>query len=110
MGSLVHLAEQLTKKKYDPVEAAAYDKAPDPVSHTFQQKEVAPLKRSNELDHSPATKRQRGWIYYNLKLSTYKVSISKVDMSVLIERSQRNSEEKAKVKFRLLQMGAKEVA
>ena len=97
MGSLVHLAEQLTKNPQSKVV-------------NFQQKEVAPLGRSNESDHSPATKRQRGWIYYNLKLSTYKVSISKVDMSVLIERSQRNSEEKAKVKFRLLQMGAKEVA
>ena len=69
MGNLVHLAEQLTKKKYDPVEAAAYDKAPDPVPHTFQQKEAKPLPSS-----------------------------------------QRNNDEKAKVKFRLLQMGAKEVA
>tara|TARA_R100000664_G_scaffold13695_2_gene21773 strand:+ start:978 stop:1289 length:312 start_codon:yes stop_codon:yes gene_type:complete len=101
MGNLVHLAEKLSKPQ---IKSKA----------VIKKKEVKPVPRKNLVaskpasNDRPATKKQRGWIYYNLKLSTYKVSISRADMSVLIERSQRSNSEKAKVKHRLLQMGAKE--
>ena len=109
MGDLLKLAEQLTKKAYDPEEAAAEAEAkehPKLIDYrtTTYQKEDKPMPK----DERPATRKQKGWIYYNLKLSTYSLQISRTDMSVLIERSQRSKEEKAKVLFRLRQMGAKE--
>ena len=130
MGDLLKLAEQLTKKAYDPEEAAAeaeekeHPKLIDYRTTTYQKEEkpmpkkdvyemvgealIAKLKEPMPKDERPATRKQKGWIYYNLKLSTYSLSISMKDMSVLIERSQRSKEEKAKVLFRLRQMGAKE--
>ena len=110
MGDLLKLAEQLTKKAYDPEEAAAEAEAREhPMLIDYRtptyQKEEKPMPKKDER---PATRNQKGWIYYNLKLSTYSLSISMKDMSVLIERSQRSKEEKAKVQFRLRQMGAKE--
>ena len=104
MGNLVKLAERLSKK-HDPEEAAAEAEQrehPKLVDYRTTKKEITVSK------DRPATKKQRGWIYYNLKLSTYNIDISRADMSVLIERSQRSKEEKAKVQFRLRQMGAKE--
>lgn len=107
MGSLVKLAEQLSSQfgvRNDPIQAAARleeKENPKLVDYRTTRKEITVSKR-------PATKKQRGWIYYNLKLSTYNIDISRADMSVLIERSQRSKEEKAKVQFRLRQMGAKE--
>ena len=127
MGDLLKLAEQLTGHRPqpkgisdqfgvchdpidDPEEAAAeaeekeHPKLVDYRTTTYQ-KEEKPMPKKDER---PATRKQKGWIYYNLKLSTYSLSISMKDMSVLIERSQRSKEEKAKVQYRLRQMGAKE--
>ena len=108
MGSLVKLVERLSSQvgvRNDPIQAAARleeKENPKLVDYRTTRKEITVSK------DRPATKKQRGWIYYNLKLSTYNIDISRADMSVLIERSQRSKEEKAKVQFRLRQMGAKE--
>ena len=113
MGDLLKMAEQLTKNpqseainSVDKAEGSAPKITHTVVkcNNTFQQKEEKPMSK----DERPATRKQKGWIYYNLKLSTYSLQISMKDMSVLIERSQRSKEEKAKVQFRLRQMGAKE--
>ena len=113
MGDLLKLAEQLTKKAVTEADDQQENKltvtetgnglAMDYRTTTYQ-KEEKPMPK----DERPATRKQKGWIYYNLKLSTYSLQISRTDMSVLIERSQRSKEEKAKVQFRLRQMGAKE--
>ena len=93
MGTLVKLAERLSSKR-----------APLATETPLQKEPSMPKK----VEHSPATRKQKGWVYYNLNLKTYGITISRKDMGVLIERSQRSAEEKAKVKHRLLQMGAKE--
>jgi len=111
MGSLVELAEQLTKKGTTQGVTDQFGICAEPIDEPDDPKEKEPVpKKTTNTNNtsSPATRKQKGWVYYNLNLKTYGITISRKDMSVLIERANRSSEEKAKVKHRLRQMGAKE--